>query len=471
MANGAETADQRRGSAFPTTNGTKTPFTNTILPSTSMLPSPGIWGAPRWGQRPITGSSRGTPIQDGDRCGRRGRILTVTADTSDNLPTGSGTLTASSEAEPPYQGSWPAQARNPSGNTSPNRSRIDAPSHDLKLKNPSFYPSTPPQMAIGHRGPAKASSGQAPDGINGLNPLSKHPETGLPYSAAIDGGDSKHGNLNLRNQVSQNGQYPHPTNHHPQGPHADYVDTRYGGFPSHSQRQSISGQSSSFTGPGSRGLGGASGRHREESGLPQLMSDMTLGSTTGVSNGISNLNGFQPPQSSFQLNPVSRPWENAASSTLGGFDTYGANRRDSGVDGSSPASAYPSHRSFAGTPQPAKNIWGSRPASRDHQTSVNSTTHGLIQGEYLPQNQLQQFATPHFVSQGFQQYGGGPYDNFQQQRLGYPGFVTGPVFRPGRDNDSLGHSPLLQEFRSHVKSGRLDKEKRWELRVRISYLC
>ncbi|KAM7207369.1 Armadillo-type fold [Naviculisporaceae sp. PSN 640] len=322
-------------------------------------------------------------------------------------------------------------------------------------------------MAIGHRGPAKTSSEQALDGINGLNPFPKQPQQSISYSGGVDSSELKNGDF----FHPQNAQYPQGISRHPQGPFSDFLPSQYGAVPTHSQRQSISGPSSSVAGPGPRGLRSASGLHTEEGDLPHLMAGMTL---DGPPSSISNFQGFQPSQPSFQpsqpsfqFNPISQPWSNVTTTGLGGFDAYGVGRRDSAIDRSSPASAYPSHRSFAGTPQTTKETWGSRPGSRDHRMPADPDPRGYLPEGYL-HPQPQQFP-PHLVNQGFPPFA----NNFQPQGYGYQGFAQPQGYRTqtDKDKDSLDRSPLLQEFRAYVKSGRLDRDKRWELRDIFGHVC
>ena len=416
-------------------------------------------------------------------------ILTFRADTGDKFtttPSGSGALAASSEAEPPYQPSWPSQTRNTSGNTSPNRPRIDPPSHEMQI-NSSFYQAPHSHPAIGQRASGRTNAGPTLDNpqgtFNKFGQLSENPEAGRSFPARrLDGGEPRRNDFAAPSQLSRDGQFPQMSSRSSQGavmsanhPEHDvgnsFIDAQYPGYASnHSQRQSFSGQSSSFL-VQNRGLTNGAGQHMEEAELQNQMHGLTL----DVANG-NGLQGYGSTQSSFQFNPGSQPWETPQGLGQAYFQDGYANgingvhdRRGSGVGRASPAgSAYRSPRSFSGTPQPGPDVWGSRPASRDHRIPFDSDRRGLMQ----PYQQPAQYPSASYLNTNYPQYGG--FDSFQQvpQRVGYQGFHThNMTARSSREHDPIAQasSPLLQEFRVTQKIMKEKGEKKgWELKVRMT---
>lgn len=401
-------------------------------------------------------------------------------------------MAASSEAEHSYQPSWPSQTRNTSGNTSPNRTRVDPPSHDIRI-NSSFYQAPPhSQSAIGQRTSGRPNPASVLDNTQGpfnkFGQLPENPETGRSFpSRRLDGSDSRRTEFAAPSQLSRDGPFSQMPSRSSQGatmpanhPESDFVnsfiDAQYPGYPSnHSQRESFSGQSSSFVGQ-SRGLPNGAGQHLEDHQLQSQMNGLTLDVASGNPNGISasGLHGFGPAQSSFQFNPGSQPWETPQALGQAYFSDGYANgihdRRDSGVGRASPAgSAYRSPRVYAGTPQPGSDAWGSRPVSRDHRIPLESERRGLTQ----PYQQPAHYASAPYLNTTYPQYGG--FDSFQQAqpRVGYPGFQPhNMAARSNREHDAIAQasSLLLQEFKISQKSNKNDSrgERRWELKVRMT---
>lgn len=411
-------------------------------------------------------------------------MLTLLADTGDKFtaaPSGSGALAASSEAEPPYQPSWPSQTRNTSGNTSPNRPRVEPPSHDMQINSSFFQPPPHSQPAIGQRGSGRSNAGPVLDNpqgpFNKFGQLPENPETGRSFGPRrLDGGEPRRNDFAAPSQISRDGQFSQISNRSSQShPDSDlgnpFMDAQYAGYPSnHSQHPSFSGQSSSFGVQSRRGLTNGAGQHMEEAELQNQMNSLALEAANGHPNGISvsGIHGFGPAQSQFQFNPGSQPWENQQGLGQGYYHDGYANsihdRRGSGVGRASPAgSAYRSPRSFTGTPQPVPDVWGSRPASSDHRIPLDSERRGSMQ----PYSQGPQYASAPYFHPSYPQYGG--FDNFQQvsQRVGYQGFQPHSTpARPIREQDTTtqASSPKLQEYRNSLRSSR-DRERRWELKV------
>ncbi|KAK4214545.1 Pumilio-like protein 2 [Rhypophila decipiens] len=404
---------------LPTTWPAPNASSNKHLPSLPLMSGrhdTTIWG-PHTSLRPGVGSAR---------------------ETNDNLPSGSGTLTDSSEAEPPFQSRWSSQVPNLSGNSSPSRQRTDLSSRDYIP----FFPPQASQSAIGQRG----SSSQVETGQ-----ISVQGDTGTPFSLSLNGGGFR-GSQNSQYPAIHNNRPTHfsssETNASPGGHHLD--EATYGAYSTHSHRPSIPG-----VGQGHRGFGSASGFSVEESDLRSRMNGMSLGNTTGISNGITTAQGFQ----SSQLNPNSQPWDNSP------FipdinDSYRAGRRSHGLGRSSPAGvAFNGQQSFPGTPHQGSETW-SRPASRDQRTPADPGR-ALMQPYWAGQPQPQQYSlglhgNPLMYQQGYP----APYDNFAMpvHRSGY----HAPASRHSRDMDG---SPLLQEYKSSLKGhGRSDRRREWELR-------
>lgn len=138
MGNGTERPSQPPGSVFPTT---------------STWQGGGIWGNGTIGP---FGKPR-EPIG-----------IKYSSEAFSKAPSGSGALAATSEAEPwGNRSGWNTtegtQNRNVSGNTSPNRSRLEAPIHDLN-NNSTYYPSSQSQIQPASHWPACTC--QAEDGHN-----------------------------------------------------------------------------------------------------------------------------------------------------------------------------------------------------------------------------------------------------------------------------------------------------------------
>ena len=489
--------NQSRGSRFPgMTMGNGVEKSSQPLGTNFSAPSPwaqsNIWGS-NWKNTRETSEPEGGRAQ-GRLVGARNR-LTGLVDPNDifpKAPSGSSALAASSEAEPSWvsRSGWnnaePSQPRNVSGNTSPSRSRIDAPVHDLN--STSGYYSTA-QPAIGQRAPIRSKAGLSSDTVTVPFGISQFPGDymgdteddggygALKFTPEAAAGDGYH----LSKRPSQDVTYQSLSGIAPRDPgmpttsHSE-TDAIHGhSFASlahhtHSQRPSMSYSQSGRT----------YGHPLEQIGRDEMQAkfaNMNLGDGPGAS--TSSLPGPSPygnGSSQTQFNPMSQPWGQPTQTYPGEYqkDVFSAisgyEKRGSIPDRPSPAgSAYraalSSPKSYTGTPQPPSDTW-SRPASRDHRT-----------GPELERRALPLYPSPYYPNpylNGYQQAYPGMYDHYSFRpplpmgpAYGVPvhQYITGangvPPIRPAKDQDPARgmRSQLLDDFRSTSKSN-----KRYELK-------
>ncbi len=499
MTNGAEKPTQPLGPSFTGTMGWQTGGTN----STSIWSSSGIGigdGAFRKPREAV--STKGALAQP-----RPSQVPTLTdlADSSDAFsptPTGSGALAATSEAEPwgSRPGAWntadTTQNRNVSGNTSPNRSRVDPPMHD-RTGSSAFYSASQTQIqpAIGQRGPARtkpSASAESPSVAynHAILPDFVDKET-TGFGALKYGGDTGNTRLGAPHMAgmiagaSRESSVP-GTSHSDAELHAQanpFMDMSFGGHPQgpvHSNRPSVS-----FT--NSRTFNQSLDQQLDQEDIQAKFSGMGLNEgSNGVSNGMTGLSSYGVAPQPTQFNPLSQSWGPTGQGIPAEYqkETYsgavGYEKRGSIADRGSPAgSSYrpglSSPRSFAGTPQPASDLWA-RPASRDPR--ANPEFDRRIQGSQLPTQPLQFYNSQYYPSpygypqQYFDMYPGGfrpaPVAGYGLQMPGYPiGNPGVPPMRPMKDDPSKSlRSPLLDEFRANGKL-----TKRYELKVNRPSPC
>lgn len=383
MGNGNEKPSQTLGATFPST--------------TSWNPS-GIWGngpIGTFGKTRDAAASKGTQIRG--RWSWVGTKLTGPAESSDafpNAPSGSGALAATSEAEPwgtrpgPWNTTETTQTRNVSGNTSPNRSRVDAPIHDTNGGS-AYYSTSQSQIqpAIGQRGLVRPKTGTAsdaatsafalpafsgfmdkedtegfgppkygaePSGLNGFA-APKRPSQDVTYQSMVGGASrdpgmptSSHSETDLHTQANPFG------------------DLTFGGHTPnsvHSHRPSMS-----FS-QGSRAYHHGVGQSLDHEDIQGKFTALTLGDgPNGSSNGASSLSSYGNASHPTQFNPLSQPWGPAGQGYPAEYpkemypNSLGFEKRGSVTDRGSPAgsafrAAVGSPKSYTGTPQPAADPW------------------------------------------------------------------------------------------------------------------
>jgi len=494
MGNGNEKPTQPLGATF---GGT----------STWGTPGPTIWGNSTIGPFRKPGEavgSKGARAQELPSSAQQ--RLTEPTDSIDGFPkapSGSGALAATSEAEPSWTGrsGWNNpelnQARNVSGSTSPNRSRIEAQMHDLN-GNTGFYAAAQShiQPAIGQRAPVRSKAGppseptaspfgissfagdymgDTDDGasfgpikfneISGLNGYmaSKRPSQDVAYQS-LPGVAPRDPGMPTSSHSE--------TDAHAHAHASSFGDLAYGGH-SHSQRHSMS-----FSQSGRGFNNGLEQLGRDE--IEGKFSGLSLTDGPGVSsNGLGSL-PYGNGSSQTQFNPQSQSWSAQGYGVDYPKEIYpnhaGFEKRGSIPDRGSPAGstyrgALNSPKSYTGTPQQPSDAW-SRPASRDHRNGPELERRGPTSQQFPPQHQS---SGAYFPPQ--QQYYGYPYPaqlynypaNFRhpaQIGTGYElslhPYMSGvPPIRPAKDQDPARgmRSQLLDDFRSTSKSS-----KRFELK-------
>lgn len=393
-------------------------------------------------------------------------------DTFPSGPSGSGALAASSDAN--VWGSRPSrwsstdntQARALSGNGTPSNSRSDAASRGLNgMNGNSYYPNT---STIAQRNPV----GSRPATV--LDPPGGAFRTASQMAGLVDdnGTVDAFGHFNLGSQRPGQEQ-PFFNNAVGSGASRDSGESDLPGFnyagPSanamHSQRPSLVSAASFGTNNNGRIYEQNNAPQTDEGEVSERLERIALESDLSGS-------AYHNRTQSFQLKPVSQPWENAQAYQNGfpngvyGNGT-GFERRGSAVDRSSSAgSTYRtgmnSPGTFAAPPAPNGNSW-SRPASQGHRMGPEAVQQAPSQQflQQYPASLYQQV----FYHPDFQHY----YNFRQGPMTGYPpsipaflgpGGVPLPMARdqdPGRGVRSV----LLEEFRSSSRSA-----SRYELRVR-----
>ncbi|KAK5664093.1 hypothetical protein OQA88_308 [Cercophora sp. LCS_1] len=495
MSNGSERSTQPIGQGFGGTSSWPTSTTTiwgngTIGPFGKPREAVGSKGARANGQTPFT--------QQG---------LTDPADSNDafpSMPSGSSALAATSEAEPwvgrpgPWNNPDTTQNRAVSGNTSPNRSRIEAPIHDLN-NNSSYYTASQAQMqpAIGQRAPARPKTGTAPDagtlsfglgssnlGSFGNEYMNEGDDTGsfgvLKFNSemGLNGyGAPKRPSQDVSYQTMAGGSARDlalPTSSHSEtdlhqqaGSFSDFASF---GVQSHSQRPSVS----SFTQHRSQynGLGQQLDRDDLRAGFSNMsLHDVPANSSNGLNGLASYSNGTGPTQ----FNPLSQPWgpPNQGFTPDGFPSSISYEKRGSVAERSSPANStyragLSSPKSYTGTPHQPSNPWP-RPTSRDPRNDPELDRR-LQSQQFMPPQSQAYF--PYF-NNPYQQYPvTGPYDAYQGAYRGPvpvgPGYMPMGPFVPvapqtlrqaNADPSRALRSQLLDEFRSTSKSN-----KRYELK-------
>ncbi|KAK1756106.1 putative pumilio domain-protein [Echria macrotheca] len=473
MANGTDKNSQPLTNSFPTTSSWQTSAT--------------IW------QNNAVGSFN------------KPRDVAGAKDSSEAFPkisSGSSALAASSEPEGWANGAraWnnteSTLNRNTSGNTSPNRARIEAPIRDLN--NDPYYITglSHIQPAIGQRAQARPKTGTASDAPAGSFNVSQlntdygaESGDGSPYSPLNFGTESNGANgYSTAKRPSQDISYARdplmPTSSHSETDlhtHGSaFGDLAFAGQ-THSQRPSVSSFSQAS---------------RMFNGLGQLDRDVenfvtAPGLNDGpatITNGMGNLS-FGNGQAQSPFNPMSQPWATGGPA-LSEFprDTYGNSasfeRRGSAAERGSPAgSTYrqtlrsPTN-SYTGTPQQPSDAWA-RPASRDPR-NVPELDRRPHNQSFIPQPSGY-YGNP-YQSNGFSPYAAQYYDPYPQSLRGHvpmaPGYVLPmhpympgsgiPPLRPGRDQDPVRAmaSPLLTEFKTNYNKA----SKKWELRAIFGHI-
>ena len=408
------------------------------------------------------------------------------------MPTGSSALAATSEAEPnwsPWNNSADAnQGRSASGNTSPNRPRIEPPSHEMNGSG-AFYSNTTHQIqpAIGQRSLARPQPGPI-QGSNTAGVFSM-----AQFASYMDEKDDAGGygepQFGSKQRSSQDGQYALagalardpaiPTTSHSESDlhsanafaESGYGNHTHNGGPSHSHHASVS-----HSQPGLP-FSLVSGQQLDHGEMLDKFSDLSMMDGVPTNPMAANLQSFSNGQGSTQFNPTTLPWGPASQGVAPEFskDMYygspGVERHAYPMERGSPAgSAYRaslnSSKSYHGTPQPASDPWA-RPTSRDPRNGQEALRRA--------QGHSSQFYS---VSYPQQVYPTGPFDPYaggyrmpmQQMHMGanfamVPSYLAGPTGpshpgRAGRDNDPSREmrSKLLNEFRQTAKSN-----KRFEL--------
>lgn len=413
-------------------------------------------------------------------------------DAFSKMPTGSSALAATSEAEPnwsPWNNSADAnQGRSASGNTSPNRPRIEPPSHEMNGSG-AFYsnPSHQIQAAIGQRSLARPQAGSV-QGSSGPGVFSM--AQFAPYMDEKDDvGGYGESQFSSKQRSSQDSQYALagalardpaiPTTSHSESDlHAAnaFAESGYGnhthnGGPSHSQHASISRSQPGLP------FSLVSGQQLDHGEMLDKFNDLNMMDGVPTNPMAANLQSYSNGQATTQFNPTSLPWGPASQGVGPEFskDMYygspGVERHAYPVDRGSPAgSAYRASlnnsKSYHGTPQQPSDPWA-RPASRDPRNGQEP--HRRAQG-HNPQFYSVPYPQQGYPTGPFDPYGGGYRMPMQPMHMGanyamVPSYLAGPTGpshpgRAGRDNDPSREmrSKLLNEFRQTAKSN-----KRFEL--------
>jgi len=484
MSNGNDKTTQPLGNTFPSTSPWTASSGNGIWGNGAI----GSFGKPR---DPAT--SKGAYAQELYCAHVRLTELTDSNDAFPKGPSGSSALAATSEAElwtnrsGPWNNNEAGQNRNVSGNTSPNRARVEAPIHDL---GGSFYSNSQPQMqaAIGQRGAARTKPAVTTDATGGsfalpqLDYMGDNEESSnygpLKYNSESTGLNG----FSAVKRPSQDVAFPRdpgmPTSSHSETDlHAQshgFSDMSFGSQ-SHSQRPSIS----SFSQAG-RIFNGLTQQIDRDEMQAKFSNPALVDGPVSVANGLANLSfGSGPSQS--QFNPLSQPWGASGQAFPAEYpkemytNAIGFEKRGSIAERDSPAgSTYrpglSSPRSYNGTPLQPSDAW-SRPASRDPRNGPEIDRRGHPH-PFMPQPSAGFYSGPYWHP-GFGPYNPQfPYDpysaNFRPPVLshGYgmpymPGAPGMPPTRPAKDHDPVRglRSQVLDDFKSTNKSN-----KRYELK-------